>query len=190
MYICAANILKIMPLNDDYLVDTLRDMGLVGTEDLDGAVVTAENENVGIIDTLLAREVIRPNDLMRARAMQYGLQVKDLGSLMPTDELVVAMPRHISRRYQVVPVDLVDGVLTIALSDPGDLETIDALERMLGVNYFNRVVASKEDIAAALERFYGGTEEAVDRVVQELSQTQVDIEGRRGGGEIKGWSRD
>ena len=107
MYICAANILKIMPLNDDYLVDTLRDMGLIGAEDLDGAVVTAENENVGIIDTLLAREVIRPNDLMRARAMQYGLQVKDLGSLMPTDELVEAMPRHISRRYQVVPVDLV-----------------------------------------------------------------------------------
>ena len=176
MYICAANSLKIMPLNDDYLVDTLRDMGLIGAEDLDGAVVTAENENVGIIDTLLAREVIRPNDLMRARAMQYGLQVKDLGSLMPTDELAEAMPRHISRRYQVVPVDLVDGVLTIALSDPGDLETIDALERMLGVNYFNRVVASKEDIAAALERFYGGTGEAVERVVQELSQTQVDIE--------------
>lgn len=165
-----------MPVKDDYLIDTLRDMGLVGAEDLDGVVEITENEDVGIIDTLLARKVIKPSDLIRARAMQYGLQVKDLGSVMPTDELLEAMPRHIARRYQVVPVDMEEGVLTIALPDPGDLETIDALERMLGVTYFNRVVASEEDITATLERFYGGTGEAVERVVQELSQTQVDIE--------------
>ena len=76
--------------------------------------------------------------------------------------------------YIVGPYDL-----SGSMGLPGQFEApefIDALERMLGVNYFNRVVASKEDIAAALERFYGGTGEAVERVVQELSQTQVDIE--------------
>jgi general secretion pathway protein E/type IV pilus assembly protein PilB len=165
-----------MPVEDDYLVDTLCDMGLVGAEDLDGAVTTAENEDVGVIDTLLERQVIKPGDLMRARAMQYGLQVIDLGGVQPTDELLNALPRHISRRFQVVPVGLENGELTVALSDPGDLEAIDGLERMLGVAYFNKVVASKEDIKATLDRFYGGTGEAVERVVQELSQTQIDIE--------------
>ena len=165
-----------MPVEDDYLVDTLCDMGLIGVEDLDGAVTTAENEDVGVIDTLLERQVIKPGDLMRARAMQYGLQMIDLAGVQPTDELLNALPRHISRRFQVVPVGLENGELTVALSDPGDLETIDGLERMLGISYFNKVVASKEDIKATLDRFYGGTGEAVERVVQELSQTQIDIE--------------
>jgi general secretion pathway protein E/type IV pilus assembly protein PilB len=151
-------------------------MGLIGVEDLDGAVTTAENEDVGVIDTLLERQVIKPGDLMRARAMQYGLQMIDLAGVQPTDELLNALPRHISRRFQVVPVGLENGELTVALSDPGDLETIDGLERMLGISYFNKVVASKEDIKATLDRFYGGTGEAVERVVQELSQTQIDIE--------------
>ena len=165
-----------MPVKDDYLVDTLCDMGLVAPDDLDGAITTAETEDVGVVDTLLEREVIKPGDLVRARAMQFGLQVIDLGGVQPTDDLLEALPRHISRRYQVVPVGIEDGVLTIALSDPGDLEVVDGLERMLGVDYFNKAVAPEGDIAATLDRFYGGTGEAVERVVQELSQTQVDIE--------------
>ena len=165
-----------MPVKDDYLVDTLCDMGLVTPDDLDGAVTTAETENVGVVDTLLKRKLIKQDDLVRARAMQFGLQVADLGGVQATDELLEALPRHISRRYQVAPVGIEQGVLTIALSDPGDLEVIDGLERMLGITYFNKVVASEEDIAATMERFYGGTGEAVERVVQELSQTQVDIE--------------
>ena len=165
-----------MPVKDDYLVDTLCDMGLVGNDQLDQVRVFAESEQAGVVDTLLDQKIIKPSDIVRARAMQFGLQVVDLGGVMPNDELVEALPRHIARRFQVVPVAVDEGVLTIALSDPGDLEIIDGLERMLGVSYFNKVVASDEDIVAGLERFYGGTGEAVERVVQELSQTQVDIE--------------
>jgi len=169
-------LLKPMPVKDDYLVDTLRDMGLVGAEELAAARTAAETTQAGVVDTLLAQQVIKLNDLTRARAMQYGLQVIDLPGVVPTDELLEALPRHIARRFQVVPVDFQDGVLTVAVPDPGDLETIDGLERMLGVSYFNKAVATEEHIAATLERFYGGTGEAVERVVQELSQTQVDIE--------------
>tara|TARA_Y100000588_G_scaffold3000_3_gene4118 strand:- start:9322 stop:11004 length:1683 start_codon:yes stop_codon:yes gene_type:complete len=151
-------------------------MGLVGNDQLDQVRVFAESEQAGVVDTLLDQKIIKPSDIVRARAMQFGLQVVDLGGVMPNDELVEALPRHIARRFQVVPVAVDEGVLTIALSDPGDLEIIDGLERMLGVSYFNKVVASDEDIVAGLERFYGGTGEAVERVVQELSQTQVDIE--------------
>jgi len=165
-----------MPVKDDYLVDTLCDMGLVGPEALDEAVTVAETEDVGVVDTLLTQKIINPKDLIRARAIQFGLQVRELADVQPTDKLLEAFPRYIARRYQAAPVDIQDGVLTIALSDPGDLEVIDGLERMLGITYFNKVVATEEDIKATLDRFYGGTSEAVERVVQELSETQVDIE--------------
>ena len=174
-----------MPVKDDYLVDTLCDMGLVGPEDLDEAVTTAETEDVGVVDTLLIRKVIKSEDLIRARAIQYGLQVMELDDVQPTDELLESFPRYIARRYQAAPVEMQDGVLTIALSDPGDLEVIDGLERMLGVTHFNKVVAPEEDIKSTLDRFYGGTNEAVERVVQELSETQVDVEAAAEGEKSK-----
>ena len=37
-------------------------------------------------------------------------------------------------------------------------------------------VASEPQIRAAIDRFYGSADEAVERIVQELSQTQVDLD--------------
>ena len=163
-------------VNDDYLVETLCNMGLVENSDLEEARTHAEEVGAGVVDTLVLQKVIGPDDLTRARAMQYGLELTNVSDAQPSDELLELLPRHISRRYQVLPVDYVDGCLSIAISDPGDLETIDALERLLEVDRIQFLVATESQIANAIERFFGGTGEAVERVVQELSQTQIDIE--------------
>lgn len=165
-----------MPAKDDYLVETLCNMGLVEDSDLEDACVHAEELGAGVVDTLIQQKVISTDDLTRARAMQFGMEVVDISGIQPRDELVDALPRHLARRYQVIPLSFEDGVLTVALGDPGDLETIDSLERLLEVEHIQHQVATESQLAAAIDRFYGGTGEAVERVVQELSQTQIDIE--------------
>jgi len=94
---------------------------------------------------------------------------------MPKDEPMKALPRHIARRYQVIPVSYENGTLTVALEDPGDIDTTDALERLLDVMSIVYKVSSESQIKATIERFYGSTDEAVERLVTELSQTQIDI---------------
>ncbi len=47
------------------------------------------------------------------------------------DEVVAAIPRHVAKRYRVVPVYRHDGAIGVALSDPSDLDTIDTLHHLL-----------------------------------------------------------
>ncbi len=164
-----------MPVSDDYLVDTISNMGLVDPTQLDSARSQAEAAGAGVVDTLLLQKVIRPDDVTQARALQCGMEMMDLSELRPNDELVKALPRHIARRYQVVPVDYDGTMLVVALHDPNDLDTRDALERLVEHPIEYRV-ASETQIKTAIDQFYGSTGEAVERIVQELSQTQVDVD--------------
>ena len=165
-----------MAVKDDYLVDTLMNMGLVDNAQLDAARPAAESAGAGLIDTLVVQKIINIDQITQARAAQFGCEQIDLRDLRPRDDLLRAIPRHISRRYQVVPVEVNEDELVVALSDPGDIDVTDGLTRM--VNYSNIVfkVASEPQIRAAIDRFYGSADEAVERIVQELSQTQVDLD--------------
>ena len=102
-----------MPAKDDYLVETLCNMGLVENSDLEDARVHAEELGAGLVDTLVQQKIINSDDLTRARAMQFGMEVIDISGIQPQDELVDALPRHLARRYQVIPVSFEDGVLSL-----------------------------------------------------------------------------
>tara|TARA_B100000959_G_scaffold278150_1_gene336014 strand:- start:54 stop:1781 length:1728 start_codon:yes stop_codon:yes gene_type:complete len=165
-----------MALKDDYLIDTLMDMGELDAAQVEAARAVAEPAGAGVIDTMALQKTFNPDLLVQARAMQYGCEVADLRELQPKDEVMKALPRHIARRYQVIPVSFENGTLTVALEDPGDIDTTDALNRLLeGVDDIIYKVSSESQIKATIERFYGSTDEAVERLVTELSQTQVDI---------------
>jgi general secretion pathway protein E len=54
----------------------------------------------------------------------------------------------------VLPLDLKENVLTVAMSDPSDTDTLESLRMFTG--YSCRVLLGQEgDIAEVLERFYG-----------------------------------
>ena len=160
---------------DDYLVETLIDMGAVDPAQVDAARPAAEAAGAGVVDTLVIQKTLNPDFVVQARAIQARVEVVDLGEFRPKDDWLKALPRHIARRYQVVPVDFDGSSLTVAMADPGDVDIIDGLNRLLEVDAIVIKVASEPQIKEAIDRFYGSTDAAVERLVTELSQTQVDI---------------
>ena len=164
-----------MAVNDDYLIDTLMDMGAVDSTQVDAARPAAEAANAGVVDTLIVQKVLDPDRIVHARAMQFGSEVVDLGDVKVQDDLLKALPRHIARRYQVVPVEYDGSTLTVAMADPSDIDATDGLNRLLDVSAIVFKVASETQIKEAIDKFYGSSDEAVERLVTELSQTQVDI---------------
>ena len=160
---------------DDYLVETLIDMGAVDPAQVEAARPAAEAAGAGVVDTLVVQKTLNPDFVVKARAMQARVEVVDLGDMRPKDEWLKTLPRHIARRYQVVPVAYDGSTLTVAMADPGDIDILDGLNRLLEVDVIEVKVASELQIKESIDRFYGSTDAAVERLVTELSQTQVDI---------------
>lgn len=163
-----------MAAKDDYLIDTLVDMGLVSDEQLSEARLEADNTGEGVIDTLLTKQSIQPADVARAKAAQFGTEFISLADIPLSDEVLATVPRHIAKRFNAVPVYKHDGSVTIAIGDPSDLDTIDSLQAALNME-LHTVVASPDDIEVAIGRYYGARENAVGKMIQDITEGEVEI---------------
>jgi type IV pilus assembly protein PilB len=159
---------------DDYLIDTLTDMGLVTNEQLDAARTEADSTGEGIVDTLVAKKVITSADVARAKAAQFNAEFVSLGDMRLTDEVISAVPRHIAKRFNVVPVYKDGGTVKVAMSDPSDLDTIDGLQHALNMQV-EVLVASPDDIESAIGRYYGAKDDSVGKMIQDITEGEVDI---------------
>ena len=164
-----------MAEKDDYLADVLVDLGVVTADQVAKTRQEAETSGVGVVDLLLANKLVRPADVTQAKAAQFGAEVIQLGGLRIPDDVISIIPRHIAKKYRVVPVFKSDGKVAVAIADPSDLNTIDTLTHLLNAEIELRV-AAESDIEAALNKYYGVTgQTVVDKAIQELTESEVEV---------------
>src|SRR6267154_5369437 len=131
------------------------DLGFVTAEQVEKARSEAASSGVGTVDFVLANKLIRPADVAQAKAAHFGAEVVNLGELRLSDEIIALIRRDIAKKYRAIPVAQVGNTITVAVSDPSDLDTIDSLQHLLRAE-IELKVASDEDIESALTRYYGG----------------------------------
>lgn len=170
---------------DDYLADILVDLGLLTADQLAKAREEAGASNVGVIDLLLASKIIKPADVIQAKAAQFGVEVIHLANMKIPDEVISIIPRHLAKKYRVIPVFKDEGKIAVATSDPADLNTVDTLTHLLHAEIELRV-ASEQDIESALNRYYGGTTTGsgggksnaeLDQTIRDLTESEVEAPG-------------
>jgi general secretion pathway protein E/type IV pilus assembly protein PilB len=170
---------------DDYLVDILVDLGFVTPDQVAAHRAEAQAAGVGVVDLMVANKVIRAADVTQAKAAHFGAEVVNLAELKIDDDVIAAVPRHIARKYRVVPVFKHDNNITVALADPSDLDTLDSLRLLLSAEVDLRV-ASEPDIEAALNKYYGGergasramaTDPKLQQTIKELTEEHVEVTG-------------
>jgi len=166
---------------DDYLVDMLMDLGFVTAEQAATARAEAASAGVGVVDLMLANKIIGPAAVAQAKAAHFGAEVVHLKDMQIPDEVLAAVPRHVARKYRVVPVQKEGNRINLAVTDPSDLDTLDSLTHLLQAD-LNPQVASEDEIEWALNKYYGGTGHTeVDKIVQELTQSDVGFAKTKGG---------
>src|SRR5438093_4604022 len=157
----------------------LVDLGFVSAEQLGQARTEAQNAGVGVVDLMMANKLVRPADVTQAKAAHFGAEVVNLSEVKVADDVISVIPRHIARKYRVIPVFKHDNTLTVALADPSDLDTIDSLTHLLRMD-INLQVASEADIEAALSKYYGerggrGADPKLAETIRELTEDHVEV---------------
>ncbi len=167
-----------MAFGDDYLVDTLLDMGMITDEELAEAQSAAAEAEAGVIETMVTKGIITDMNVLQAKAASFGAEMIDLENFTISDDVIKACPRNVVKQFNVVPVFNDEHTITVALSDPSNLDVIDGLHHVLHKQVETRV-ASESQIQAAINQYYGSAEkDQFTDMMQEVTQAALtDIEG-------------
>ena len=174
-----------MAAKDDFLLETMLDMGLTTHEAVEEVRPEAESAGEGVVDTLVKTGRLEASLVVMAKSTYFGVEMVNLSETRLTDEVINAVPRHVARKYNAVPVAEHEGTVVVALADPSDIEAIDGLQVSLGKTLEYRVT-SEEDLKAALDKYYGNTssggrgDSEIAKMIQDITEGEVEI------GELKG----
>jgi general secretion pathway protein E/type IV pilus assembly protein PilB len=157
---------EIEPLtsNDEYILEILKDVGLVKVEQLEEARAMAGEHHGSLLDVMIEKGVLSKMEVLKTVAMQLGMDVVVLADHDISKEIIQQVPAAIARRYKVLPLFESEGALTVAISDPVNIEVLDSLRYILKRNV-EGVVASDEEINIALDHYYGRTEKSVEEIM-------------------------
>src|SRR5882672_7369235 len=111
-----------MAARDDYILEQLVELGYLTTEQVQSARAEAEASGQGTVDLLLEQKVIDETAVTAAKGAHFGVELVSLTDMRLDDDVISSIPRHIAKRYRVVPVYRHENHLGIAISDPSDLD--------------------------------------------------------------------
>ena len=92
-------------------------------------------------------------DILSVMAKQIGIEYIDFSERRPQHEAVILVSREMAARYTLMPIEVSDGVLLVAMADPQNVLALDDL-RILTGHDIKPAISTKDDILAAIEECY------------------------------------
>ena len=132
--------------NVDYVTDLLKESGYITPNDIsdaEGDLQSGENT----LEALVRREVVDQEMIAQAVAVGASMEFVDLSRIGPIpDEAIAAIRSEDARRYKAMPLGVDRGRLKVAVTDPLDFETLDALPFVVNGYEIETVCGTHEQI--------------------------------------------
>lgn len=138
---------------DIFLEQALLEEGLITTAQLNEARRVASENDGDIVDALIQCEVLTSRRIALVKADVCESPFVDLSNYEPCFQNAQLVPRSVADRYCVFPLFYVDGVLTLAMDDPLNLEASDQV-RQLAKCEVDAVLGDREQLRSIIARVY------------------------------------
>ncbi len=156
------------------ILSILTDEGTLPADD--AAAIATESETTKTpIETLLERRGILPEQQLEAAAKRYNMPYRILPATPIGREVLSYIPEESAKHYSFAPVALTSGALEVGITDPDNIEALDALQFIasrVGLPY-KLYLISTSDLQKVLEEYSSLTGE-VTEALSELAPTEAE----------------
>jgi type IV pilus assembly protein PilB len=160
----------------ELVADLLSATSLVPADKL--ALVRGAVGQGSFAEALVEQGVASSEGIARTLAARYHMPLVDLPLTGVDERAAKEIPLHVLERIVAIPYALSDGVLRIAIADPGNIQAIDELR--IATRYaLELAVAARDDIESEIRRLVRASEAFGARaaVEEELAEVEEEEEG-------------
>jgi type IV pilus assembly protein PilB len=130
----------------------------------------------GLPDILLDHHYVHEGDLVSAFSESLGVEEVNLAEHAISPEVLELIPENIVTTYRVLPIELHDRTLTVAVFDPTQLPALDAVAKTTGC-MIRPLVTSRSELLKSIQQFYGKAASGLDDdLMEEIVEPKDDGE--------------
>ncbi|MDO8662080.1 MAG: hypothetical protein Q7K98_02510 [Candidatus Omnitrophota bacterium] len=135
------------------LGDLLIERGVINEHQLEKALAV-QKERGGLIGELLVElGFAKEEDIAQSLTAQYGFPYLPLSNYDINPEIINIVPGRVARQYLLIPIDKISNNLTLAMSNPLNVQAIEDVELLSGCSV-QTFVSTSSDIKRAIDKYY------------------------------------
>lgn len=150
--------------------DALVTAGKITEEQLMKALDEQKKTKERIGKVLVSMNLVTEDDVVEVLKKQLGLELFLFKDKIIPNEVLDIVPPSIARKHLVVPIDVTNDKLKLAMADPINVFAIDDVKIITGMNIVP-FIAKEEDVKMAISRYYPDT--GLDDIVKTISDEKV-----------------
>jgi type IV pilus assembly protein PilB len=155
----------------------LLDKGVIQQEQLERALQEQQRSNHQKLlgEILVELRFCSEDQITESLAVAYGVPYARISPRVADPKVISVLPREFLEKHQVLPLFLVEGVLTIAVPEPANVFLLEEIERVSG--YPAQVVAATvKDIKATLQAYLPDDQVfVIDDIIDEVEPQQFKL---------------
>lgn len=135
------------------LGELLIERKVINQKQLEKALKLQEDQGGLIGEILVSLEFVKEEDIAHALTAQYGFPYLPLANYEIDTEVIKIIPENVARQYCIIPVDKISNNLTLAMSNPLNVQAVEDIELLTScvVQIF---VSTATDIRKAVDKYY------------------------------------
>ena len=137
----------------EHLGELLIKRGIINQEQLAKALTTQKEKSGLIGEILVELGFAKEEDIAQALTAQYGFPYLPLGNYEINPEVLKIIPGRVARQYLFVPIDKIGNNLTVAMSNPLNIQALEDVEMLSGC-CVQTFVSTSSDIKKAIAKYY------------------------------------
>ena len=154
------------------LGQVLKNMKLVTESQIQESLAIQKQRGGAIGRILVELNYVTEEEVLTALGRQAGMPVVELDEIEVSPELLERVSSSVATVYRIVPISFEDGKLTVAMADPLNIKILDDLRFLLDCEV-RGAVSNEAAVARALDRYYAGREDTVEKLLSELDVTTL-----------------
>jgi len=140
-------------VNNKQLGELLLDRGIINQVQLDQGLSVQRDKGGLIGEILVDLGFVKEDDIAQSLTAQYGFPYLPLSNYDVNIDITNIIPGRVARQYLLVPIDKIGNNLTLAMSNPLNVQAIEDVELLTGCSV-QTFVSTSSDIKRAIEKYY------------------------------------
>lgn len=151
--------------------ELLLEAGIITRQQLEEALQIQKKTGKKIGEVLIEKGYVTEDEILEVLEFQLGIPHVKLEQYNIDPEVMNLVSESIARRHTLLPIQLKDDKLIVAMADPLNIFAIEDVSIYSGKNV-QPVIAKSSDIKRAIEKYYGKQEalKAVEELKKETAQ--------------------
>jgi len=160
-----------MPEENLLLGQILIRKGLITKEQLQAALKEQKKTGEFLGSVLTKLGFTTEEKLIPVLSDQLDIPCLHLRKISIDPALIEKVPAKFACHYKLIPISLEENVLTVAVTNPMDIHTLDDIKLLLGLEV-RAVLAGESDITEAIRKYYGIGAETIDKIMDDTSDEE------------------